>query len=124
MSDQYLDLSKGEADIAIRVGTSPDETLVGRKIAATRWAVYGSCSYVERHGRPQRTEDIERHFVVAMGGALTNYRAARWLRSIAPHATVAARSIIGPGSFSLSNPVPGWRRCRSPMAIVTVSSCA
>jgi DNA-binding transcriptional LysR family regulator len=97
MSDQYLDLSKGEADIAIRVGTSADETLVGRKIGETRWAVYGSRSYVERHGRPRRTEDIERHFVVAMDGALTNYRAARWLRSIAPHATIAARCDNWPG---------------------------
>jgi DNA-binding transcriptional LysR family regulator len=97
MSDQYLDLSKGEADIAIRAGQSPDETLVGRKIGETRWAVYGSRSYVERHGRPQRPEDIERHFVVAMDGALTNYRAARWLRSIAPHATIAARCDNWPG---------------------------
>jgi DNA-binding transcriptional LysR family regulator len=97
MSDQYLDLSKGEADIAIRVGQSADETLVGRKIIETRWAVYGSRSYVERHGRPQRMEDIERHFVVAMDGALAGYRAARWLRSIAPHAMIAARCDNWPG---------------------------
>ena len=97
MSDQYLDLSKGEADIAIRAGQSPDETLVGRKIGETRWAVYGSRSYIERHGRPKRPEDIERHFVVVMDGALTNYRAARWLRSIAPQATIAARCDNWPG---------------------------
>jgi DNA-binding transcriptional LysR family regulator len=51
-SDRFLDLSKGEADIAIRAGEPHDETLVGRKIA--------------------------------------DYPAARWLRSVAPHATVAA----------------------------------
>jgi DNA-binding transcriptional LysR family regulator len=97
MSDQYLDLAKGEADIAIRAGQSPDEDLVGRKIGETRWAVYASRSYVDRHGRPQRTEDIERHFVVATDGAMTNYRAAQWLRSIAPHATIAARCDSWPG---------------------------
>jgi DNA-binding transcriptional LysR family regulator len=97
MSDHYLDLAKGEADIAIRAGQSPDENLVGRKIGETRWAVYASRSYVERHGRPQRIEDIERHFVVAMDGGLTNYRAAQWLRSIAPHATIAARCDSWPG---------------------------
>ena len=52
MSDHYLDLAKGEADIAIRAGQSPDENLVGRKIGETRWAVYASRSYVERHGQP------------------------------------------------------------------------
>jgi DNA-binding transcriptional LysR family regulator len=97
MSDHYLDLAKGEADIAIRAGQSPDENLVGRKIGETRWAVYASRSYVQRHGRPLRTEDIERHFVVTMDGTLTNYRAAQWLRSIAPHATIAARCDNWPG---------------------------
>jgi DNA-binding transcriptional LysR family regulator len=96
-SDHYLDLAKGEADIAIRAGQSPDENLVGRKIGETRWAVYASRSYVERHGRAQRTEDIERHFVVVMDGGLKNYRAAQWLRSIAPHATIAARCDSWPG---------------------------
>jgi molybdate transport repressor ModE-like protein len=97
MSDHYLDLAKGEADLAIRSGQSPDQNLVGRKIGETRWAVYASRSYVERHGRPQRAEDIERHFVVAMDGGMTNYRAAQWLRSIAPHATIAARCDSWPG---------------------------
>jgi DNA-binding transcriptional LysR family regulator len=32
-----------------------------------------------------------------MEGSLTNYRAARWLRSIAPHATIAARCDNWPG---------------------------
>jgi DNA-binding transcriptional LysR family regulator len=97
ISDQYLDLSKGEADIAIRVGQSADETLVSRKIIETRWAVYGSRPYVEGHGRPQSIVEIERHFVVAMDGPLADYRAARWLRSIAPHATIAARCDNWPG---------------------------
>jgi DNA-binding transcriptional LysR family regulator len=97
MSDQFLDLSKGHADIAIRAGESPDESLVGRKIAETPWAVYASRSYFERHGRPERPKDIERHFVVALDGAMANYPAARWLRSIAPHATIAARCDNWPG---------------------------
>jgi DNA-binding transcriptional LysR family regulator len=42
-------------------------------------------------------EDIERHFVVACGGVIADYPAARWLRSVAPHAAVAARSDNWPG---------------------------
>jgi DNA-binding transcriptional LysR family regulator len=100
LSDQFLDLSKGEADIAIRVGESRDKALVGRSLAAARWAVYASRSYVERHGRPERLEDIDRHFVVAFDGAIANYSAARWLRSIAPHAPIAARSDSWPAVIS------------------------
>jgi DNA-binding transcriptional LysR family regulator len=89
-SDRFLDLAKGEADIAIRAGDPADETLVGRKIADAPWAIFASPSYVERHGAPRRVEDIERHFVVGCVGTIANYQSANWLRSVAPHATVAA----------------------------------
>lgn len=92
ITDKYLDLSKGQADIAIRTGEAGDENLIGRKIAEVPWAVYATRSYVERHGRPERPEDINDHFVVAFDGEIANYVAARWLRSVAPHARVAARS--------------------------------
>jgi DNA-binding transcriptional LysR family regulator len=97
ITDRYIDLSKGEADIAIRFGEPQDDALIGRKIAAVPWAVYASRSYVERHGRPERPEDIEHHVVVAYDGEIANYAAARWLRSVAPHARVAARSENWPG---------------------------
>jgi DNA-binding transcriptional LysR family regulator len=63
-SDRFLDLSKGEADIAIRLGEPRDEALVGRKIADASWAVYASRSYVERYGRPRDVEDLNRHIIL------------------------------------------------------------
>jgi len=38
MSDQFLNLSKGEADIAIRLFPFADDALVTRKIADQPWA--------------------------------------------------------------------------------------
>jgi DNA-binding transcriptional LysR family regulator len=96
ITDRLLDLSKGEADIAIRLGEPHDNALIGRKIAEVPWAVYATQSYVERHGRPERPQDIEQHFVVAYDGEIANYPAAQWLRSVAPHARVAARSETWP----------------------------
>jgi DNA-binding transcriptional LysR family regulator len=92
ITDKYLDLSKGQADIAIRTGEVADENLIGRKIAEVPWAVYGTQSYVERHGRPERIQDLDQHLVVAFDGEIANYAAARWLRSVAPRAKIAARS--------------------------------
>src|SRR6202035_5583497 len=94
LSDRLVDMAKGEADIAIRThGREPDEeSLVGRKIAQGAWAVYASRSYVERHGRPQRSEEIARHCVVKCEGAIAEHQAARWLRAVAPGARVTARS--------------------------------
>jgi DNA-binding transcriptional LysR family regulator len=94
LSDRYVDLAKREADIAIRsVGRElRDETLVGRKIAEGSWAVYASRAYVERHGRPERPEEIARHRVVKCDGIIAGHSAGLWLRSVAPDARIAACS--------------------------------
>lgn len=92
ISDRRLDLSKGEADIAIRVGEPTDEALACRKITDVSWSVYASRAYVERHGRPGTLEDLQCHLVVDCDGSIADYPGARWLRSAAPHATVATRS--------------------------------
>ncbi len=97
MSDRFLDLSKGEADIAIRAGEPDDDTLVGRKIADVSWGLYGSRSYVERHGQPARLDDLAQHFVVEFEGDIKNHHAARWLRAVAPQAKVVGRSNSIPG---------------------------
>lgn len=97
MSDRYLDLGKGEADVALRSGEPDDETLVGRKIADSIWALYASRSYVQHHGRPENTEAIRRHSIVGFDGMLINHRAAKWLAAVAPGARVAAsnNSVLG-----------------------------
>lgn len=91
-SDRFLDLCKGEADIAIRLGEPKDEALVGRKIADACWAVYASRSYLERHGRPHNVEDLNNHVILGFDGPIANYPGARWLRSVAPNATIATRN--------------------------------
>lgn len=97
MSDGYLDLSKGEADIALRSGEPADENLVGRKIGDSIWAVYASQSYVQHHGKPHRVEDIASHSIVGFDGMLVNHRAAKWFARVAPDANVVARnnSVLG-----------------------------
>lgn len=96
MSDRYLDLSKGEVDVAFRSGDTDDE-LVGRKIAESVWAVYASRGYLERHGRPERVEDLSHHLLVGLDESLANHRAVKWLKEVAPDAKMAARinSVLG-----------------------------
>jgi len=95
-SDRYLDLSKGEADVAFRSGDTDDE-LVGRKIADSIWAVYASGAYIDRHGKPERVEDLSRHALVCFDESLSQHRISKWLAEVAPGATIAARnnSVLG-----------------------------
>ncbi len=97
MSDRYLDLARGEADVALRSGDPDDPDLVGRKIADSVWAVYASKSYVQHHGRPDSAADLARHSLVGFDGTMAGHRAAKWLAEVAPGATIAARnnSVLG-----------------------------
>lgn len=92
MSDKYVDLMKGEADVALRSGDTEDGELVGRKIGDSIWAVYASRTYIERHGRPERIEDLAQHALVGLDETMAKHRTAAWLRKVAPDAALVARS--------------------------------
>jgi DNA-binding transcriptional LysR family regulator len=97
MTDKYVDLSKGEADVALRSGDTDDGALVGRKIADSLWAVYASRRYVEQHGKPVRVEDLQQHLLVGFDDTMANHRAAKWLAKVVPNAKIVARnnSVLG-----------------------------
>jgi len=97
MSDKYLDLAKGDVDVALRSGDTDDGELIGRKIADSFWALYASRKYIARHGQPDSIEAIESHDLVGFDETMPNHRAAQWLRKVAPNARVVARnnSVLG-----------------------------
>jgi DNA-binding transcriptional LysR family regulator len=92
MTERVLDLSKGEADVAIRGGGAKEETLVGKRIASVPWAVYASRSYVDRHGMPAKPENIEDHSIIEFIGEIADLGAARWLLSKAPRARISGQA--------------------------------
>lgn len=97
MSDKYLDLMKGEADVALRSGDTDDNELVGRKIGDSLWGMYASRTYIERHGQPDRVEALAQHALIGFDETMANHRAAHWLRQAAPNANIVARnsSVLG-----------------------------
>jgi DNA-binding transcriptional LysR family regulator len=97
MSDRYLDLTKGEADVALRSGDTEDGELIGRKIGDSLWALYGSLDYVAHHGKPAQVEDLANHAVIGFDESMAQHRAAAWLREVAPERCIVARnsSVLG-----------------------------
>lgn len=92
VSDRYLDLSRGEVDIALRSGDTDDPDVVGTKIADSLWALYASAGYVERHGRPQSMEDLPSHPLLGFDDSMAKHRASQWLQQVAPQVGLVARS--------------------------------
>ena len=97
LSDQYVDLAKGEADVALRSGDTDDSILVGRKIADSLWAIYASKTYIAQHGAPAVVADLARHPLIAFEESLSKHRTVSWFKEVAPGATYAARntSVLG-----------------------------
>jgi len=78
--------------VALRSGDTDDGELVGRKIGDSIWAVYASRGYIERHGRPERIEDLAQHALVGFDETMDKHRIAAWLRKVAPDASLVGRS--------------------------------
>ena len=105
MSDHYVDLKKGEADVAFRSGDTQDNLLVGRKIADSLWAVYGGRDYLAQHGQPLHLDELARHAWVGFDETMANHRATLWLRQVAPGARLVATSasVLGTLHFAKAN---------------------
>lgn len=97
LSDHYIDLAKGEADVALRSGDTDAGTLVGIKIADSLWAVYASRQYVEHHGAPATIADLAQHPLIAFEESMSEHRISIWLKEVAPNAVYAAHntSVLG-----------------------------
>jgi len=61
VSDALVDLAEQRVDVAIRIGVLPDSDLLATRLATLRPLVVASPAYLERHGRPERPEDLVRH---------------------------------------------------------------
>lgn len=93
IGDAFLDIEKGEADVAIR-GTSvlADSDLVSRKLADFEWAIYCSRDYAVRRGWPRVLAELNDHVLVGGEGALAPMPAMQWMMAKAPAAEVHCRS--------------------------------
>jgi DNA-binding transcriptional LysR family regulator len=86
-----VDLQKGDADLALRVGPITDASLVARKIGEVGWALYASRSYLRRNGNVN-VDDLTGHEIIGFDRGLAESPAAKWLEVRAGGATVVHRS--------------------------------
>jgi DNA-binding transcriptional LysR family regulator len=87
-----VDLRKGEADLAIRVGPIEDETLVARKLGEVGSALYGARSYLAKRKCNIDPDDLNGHAVIGFHRSLADMPAARWLHERAANAAIVLRS--------------------------------
>jgi DNA-binding transcriptional LysR family regulator len=98
LSNQALNLSKRDADVAIRATDSPPETLVGRRVATIGWAVYGRAADFPEPVPTDLVNLYDRPWV-ALGDNLAVLKAARFVRDrVAPERIVyKVNTVLGLG---------------------------
>lgn len=94
ISDEFLDLSRGEADVALRatINGLDDSDLVGRRLAEAPWGVYCSNAYAEKNGLPRTVEEANGHAILGSEGSAGGFPVMFWLEEAAPGAKVVWRS--------------------------------
>lgn len=69
MSDQRQDLVAQGVDVALRLGSLPDSSVVARKLAEAPRVLVASPAYLKRRGWPRNPEDLASHVVIMGPGA-------------------------------------------------------
>ena len=67
LTDEELDVTMREADVAIRVTPPTQPEVISRKLMVISNDIYAAPEYVERYGQPQSTTDLDRHRIVIYG---------------------------------------------------------
>jgi DNA-binding transcriptional LysR family regulator len=86
-----VDLTRGEADLAIRIGPVSGEGLVSRKLGDASSALYASEAYLARRGKPTNVDDLRGHDVIAYDRSLAAIPSAKWIEDRIAGATVVLR---------------------------------
>lgn len=61
LNDRLVDLADEGWDLALRVGSLGDSSLIARRIAPCRAIVCAAPSYLQAHGKPQKLADLSQH---------------------------------------------------------------
>lgn len=93
MSDERLDIARGDADVAVRANSRPEGGgIVARRLPDAPWTVYCSRSYASERGVPENRAAIPGHEIVGMEGRMAQLPGWLWLAASAPDAQIRCRS--------------------------------
>ncbi|MDC7784124.1 LysR family transcriptional regulator [Rhodoplanes sp. TEM] len=96
LANQALNLSRRDADVAIRATDAPPETLVGRRAATIAWALYGRAADFP-NGPPGDETDLHARDWIALGEHLGSLQAVKYVQAHVAPERVAYRvnSVLG-----------------------------
>jgi len=80
LKDEGVDLNMREADIGIGSSPAPSADFIQAQPVPYRFRIYASRAYLEKHGTPQRPEDLDFHRLIVFGKEMPHmYSDLDWL---------------------------------------------
>jgi len=76
LSNRMQDLLQREADIAVRMTRPDQELLIARRIGYVHVGLHATKQYLQRHGTPATTTDLQRHTLIGFDQPTAFIRAA------------------------------------------------
>jgi len=67
LSENELDLSMREADLAVRLSPPRQADLIQRHLLTVHIHVYAAATYIKMHGMPKSAEELDEHRIVVYG---------------------------------------------------------
>ena len=91
VSSAAVDLSRGEADIAIRMFRETRGDLVARKVGEAGWSLYAAPAYLARKPAPGDPGNLRGHDVIGFADRTSGTPGARWLEAHGEGAAIVFR---------------------------------
>ena len=73
LADQIVSLIDDHVDLAVRVGTLPDSSMVAIRLGSVRWVTCASPAYLSKHPAPDIPADLDRHTCIAFEGRYSSH---------------------------------------------------
>lgn len=89
---RHLNLTRRDADLAIRPSRFDQQEVVQREIAVVAFGLYASDSYLAERGTPDFSRQCQGHRLIAMSETLTKIPDVGWLPALTGNATVVVRT--------------------------------
>ena len=86
-----LDLTRGEADVALRLFRPRERSLVARRLGLERYGLFAAPAYLAQRGTPRSARDLASHDLVLYDREFDRMRMQAWVLRTAPSARVAVR---------------------------------
>jgi DNA-binding transcriptional LysR family regulator len=92
VDNAVVDLSKRQADIAVRLFRPREPDLIARRVGTLGFALYASPAYLRARGTPKRVADLAKHDVIGFAsGNAPSY--VKWLYKIVPEERFVLRTM-------------------------------